>query len=656
MKFPNVRTPFISLISFVSLIEGTAATSDLELETSAAGLGGHLYDFWRFVADSSWIGGDTEYSVLNEAMPYWVNAIVPLSYTLNDERLKGQVHHVVDTILDRIQPDGWIGPETLSGGERMIWARTLLFLGLTNLADANSTYEMPIVNAMHRFNTLMNSMLRKNGTGMIYHEGDKLSADDYLWFRSRAEDMIVSLQWMIDYHPGDQIEVLKENIELLHKFAFKWEGWYTEGSYIKEDLYDLPESITDDQWAFLHGVTIAEGNQSFRNLSTFYVDWTFEYHGSASGTILADERIDGLNAYYGSELCTDVETIYSLAYNYFAIGDADYADRAELAAFNALPAAVSGDWWSHQYMTEPNQPFSKNLSATPFFDVNTQGQTFGLEPDYPCCTVNHPQGYPKFTMYSYLRNGKTGIVHALLSPGRVETTIQRKAVSIDCQTQYPFSNLLSYEIDSDVEFQFYIRVPGWATGVSIRGSGQEDYTTVPDRYSRLIQVEVPSGKTSFDYEISMALRVEQRANDTVAVYQGSLLYAFHVPHTVVSGPPKFYNNQTNYPPGTFPRQAHDHALLNTTEWNLAIDPSTLVYHAGSGDLPSPTFEDGKLPAFVTAKACLIEWPLFAGVVPGSPIPLSERKCLGNVFEAVLRPYGSAKLHMSDLPIIDLSEK
>jgi hypothetical protein len=47
--------------------------------------------------------------------------------------------------------------------------------------------------------------------------------------------------------------------------------------------------------------------------------------------------------------------MFSLGYNYRALGDSAFADRAELAAFNALPAAVAPDWWSHQYMTEINQ-------------------------------------------------------------------------------------------------------------------------------------------------------------------------------------------------------------------------------------------------------------------------------------------------------------
>lgn len=46
-------------------------------------------------------------------------------------------------------------------------------------------------------------------------------------------------------------------------------------------------------------------------------------------------------------------------------------------------AMLTPDWWGRQYMEEPNQPYAQNLTETPFYNTNSWGQTFGLEPNYP---------------------------------------------------------------------------------------------------------------------------------------------------------------------------------------------------------------------------------------------------------------------------------
>ena len=165
---------------------------------------------------------------------------------------------------------------------------------------------------MSKFYTLMHSMLKNNYTGYWYQEGDTLSEFDTTWGRVRYQDMIISLIWMYENHPEAlDSQILLDNMNFLINGSLSWNAWYNEGSYIFEDTWTLDPSITDPVFQYEHGVNIGQGlkapavdrrvthNDSLLTTAANAVDWTFQYHGAASGTILADERMVGLSPWSG---------------------------------------------------------------------------------------------------------------------------------------------------------------------------------------------------------------------------------------------------------------------------------------------------------------------------------------------------------------------
>lgn len=94
-----------------------------QMQLMADGLAGNEYNFYMYVNQSSWLGGDEEYSDLNEAFGYWFNGLVPLAYGLNDEGLKSQVQVAANYVLDHQQADGWSVPRCYS---KYLWLTALL--------------------------------------------------------------------------------------------------------------------------------------------------------------------------------------------------------------------------------------------------------------------------------------------------------------------------------------------------------------------------------------------------------------------------------------------------------------------------------------------------------------------------------------------------
>ncbi|KAF1981397.1 hypothetical protein K402DRAFT_425448 [Aulographum hederae CBS 113979] len=639
-----------------------------QLQLCADGLGGHMYDFYRYIQRSSWLGGDWEYSPLNEAAPYWFNYIVPLAWTLDDARLKAQAKSFLDYVLEAQAEDGWLGPETTKA-TRGIWARSLLCFGLVQYAEAEPAETERIVTAMHRFTILVHAMLERDFEGLIQQPGDVFDRGGF--GNARTHELVMSLQWLYESHPRDNSHTIWKTMELMFEGGRKshgdWTAFFTTEAFPKLGTPDIKTNI------FTHGVNLIEGlrypsllhrmtqEEFLADQTRNAVDMTYKYHSSRSGTVIADEHLGGLSAQRGSETCMSVEMIYSMAWLHRYQGFNDYADKAEAAAFNALPAAISPDWWSHTYVIQTNQPWSKKLDKSPFNDVNEYGNTYSLEPDYPCCTVNHPQAYPKYVTSSYVFDKKGGIVHALLGPTNLTTSISGKPVEIICTTNYPFSGLLKYSITTPTDLTFSIRIPDWTfldkSTFSLADSPPSPIHPTP---AGLHTLHIPGSPTltSLTLQLAAIPRIVPR-NGTVSIYRGALLFALSPAYTSTPRPALDWKTFQPLPISETTTQTFDHDLSPTSLWKYAIDPSTLeaedAWCDGDEILASPVWSREKTPCVMWVDAWEIEWPVEgeegSGVVGETPVGKAVR-VVGERTRVRLVPYGAAKLHVAEFPVVD----
>jgi len=368
-------------------------------------------------------------------------------------------------------------------------------------------------------------------------------------------------------------------------------------------------------------------------------DLLFKYHGRPSGIFAADEYLAGLEAARGTELCLVVETMFSGSYLYQVTGNPKFADRVERITYNALPAEMTGDMWSRQYLQQENQIAAQNMTPNPFPNDGPYSNVFGLEPNYPCCTVNHPQGWPKFVSNAFLTTPDgSGLVHLYLGPFSTKTTLTGgNAVQVAVDTKYPFSDTLTTTITAQKAFTYHVRVPSWVSGGTMSINGRSVQSIKPDT-NGLQSISVAAGTTTIALNLPAPITTESRPHGSIAVQRGPLHYALDIPR-----------NSTVLAQNSEQVNAKDYQFEATAAWNYAIDPSTLKFNQGStsGNLPSPIFDSHLPPVSITVTACPIQWATSGSLVATSP-PQSP-KCTGAHQTITLTPYGSTKLRIAEFP-------
>ena len=152
-----------------------------QLGIQAAGLGGHLDEFWPDIKDSAWFGGKAEGW---ERVPYWLDGVVPLAYLLDDASLKAKVKKAIDTILDRQHPDGWLGPVGDSQKHRPydVWPLFPLFKALEQYQEA--TGDPRVIPALLKCCRKIDQVISREPV--------------YSWAKVRVADLAVPLYWLYD--------------------------------------------------------------------------------------------------------------------------------------------------------------------------------------------------------------------------------------------------------------------------------------------------------------------------------------------------------------------------------------------------------------------------------------------------------------------------
>lgn len=210
---------------------------------------------------------------------------------------------------------------------------------------------------MHRFVELTHTMLKNNFTGLVQDKSQADNFDPYSFGLARTHELPISLMWLLENHPQNNTALIRETIDLMFEGGRvgnrDWTTFFVDGTFPRLGTPSIKTS------SFTHGVNLAQGlryptvlyrttkNESLVQQTYDAVNMTAQYQTSLSGTIVGDEHLGALSPQRGSELCMAVESMFSYAFLYRFHGVNDYADRAERAAFNALPAGISADCEYH---------------------------------------------------------------------------------------------------------------------------------------------------------------------------------------------------------------------------------------------------------------------------------------------------------------------
>jgi hypothetical protein len=600
-----------------------------QLRIQADGLSGHLDEFWPDVGPTSgWLGGTGESW---ERGPYFVDGLLPLAWQLDDEGLKAKAMRFVDWTLDNQAPSGMIGPASNDDW----WPRMVMCKALAQYHDA--TGDSRVIPVLTRY---------------FHYQLGALPLRPLIgWGKFRWQDAVLVVEWLYE-RTGDA--ALLRLARLLEAQGHDWIAGFANfrhtGVTRHEDIAAAALHGDRSKSMETHGVN---NGQALKTAAVRYrlsgdaateranfkrqISTLDRFHGLPNGMFSCDEHLAGLDPSHGTELCTVVETLYSLEVALAAFGDASIADRIEKIVFNALPGTFDDEMWSHQYDQQANQ-VQVGLNSKPWTTNGPESNLYGLEPNFGCCTANFHQGWPKFTSSLWMRSPDGGLVAALYAPCQVDTKVGEHKVSVTVETEYPFKQDVRIHLSPEaaVRFPLRLRIPAWAHGATVKLNGRllPVYVTL-DSYTLLDRLWAPGDV--IDLHLPMLPTVSRWYNGSLALMRGPLVFSFEPGQSWV----KLRDRGRTADWQVFPEKPWNYALL-------VDEQSAPQVEMLEGPVESVPFAARTAPVKLRIRARRLDtWRSEDGVAAPVPKGLQTSHLPEEVLELI--PYAAAKLRITAFP-------
>jgi hypothetical protein len=599
-----------------------------QLRIQADGLSGNLDKIWPDIRDSAWIGGNKDGW---ERVPYWLDGFIPLAWLLDDEDMKSRAKRYVDAILDRQCADGWICPcSEEARRDYDVWAYQLVCKVLALYVDftADERAYDGLCRALRCLYELMDRGAVKLKDWGKFRWFEALIPISYVYERT-GEGYLLSLAGLLREQGTDYTALTDRWVRPLN-------------------VWTLETHIVNLNMMLKYPALIKHllGKEALREWDDPEYLWGMleTYNGTAVGTFTGDECLAGIGNTHGFELCSIAELMYSCETLYTMTGDAVWADRLEKAAFNALPAAISDDMWTHQYDQLVNQIAAVNYPNKPIFRTNNgESGVFGLEPGFGCCTANFNQAWPKFAMNAY-RHDDGAIVCAHLVPCKLTAQVDGTAVTVENVSDYPFrlNACIRVSVQGRANFPLNIRVPNWAKGASAILDGKKaarvgDYLVI----DRLWE-----GESVVEVTLSDKPHLAKRPGGVYVAEFGPLVFALPIEAE--------YHKKEYTRDGVERKFPYcDYELTPKSEWRYGFaDKQLEVVHGEWGDYP---YSAATPRVALKASMARVDWDYADGYDNVSAERASSTKALSAPEKLLLVPYGAAKLRVTEMVMTSKTE-